>query len=250
MSRVERKMRRRRAFFRFLLLIFTIFIIVSLGLNTNLFLIDNIKVIGNNKVSKDSIIKGSTINIGENQFKISKKAGEKSLLNLPYIKDVKIKRKFPKGIIIEVVERKEIAQFKSISSYIIFDIEGYILEIRDSEDEKLPLLIGFDVVNKSPGDNIFLDAEESDVLDFISEGHAIGLLRKIKSINLEDIDNINIALFDGIPVDFGSLNNVKYKLNLLNEILIDIEKKGISCKMIIMNKGENPIIVLNQEEGG
>ena len=142
---------------------------------------------------------------------------------------------------------KEIAQIKSISSYILIDIEGYILDIRDTKDEKLPLLLGLNIDNKRSGDNIFTDVELKEIIEFMTEGHAIGLLSKIKEVNLEDNDNINIIIMDGIPVDFGTLNNVKYKLNLLDEILKDIEKKQISCKMILMNKGENPIIVLNEE---
>ena len=64
---------------------------------------------------------------------------------------------------------------------------------------------------------------------------------------MTDNDNINIELNNGILVAFGTINNVKYKLNLLNEIVKDIDKKGLSCKMILMDRGDNPIIVLNEE---
>lgn len=247
LSRVEKKMRRRRTFLGLLFLIFSIFVIITLALNTNLFTIDSINILGNNKVPKDLLINASNISTGQNIFKISKKNSENNLEMLSYVKEAKIKRKLPKTIIIEIIERKEIAQIKSISSYILIDIEGYILDIRDTKDEKLPLLLGLNIDNKRSGDNIFTDVELKEIIEFMTEGHAIGLLSKIKEVNLEDNDNINIIIMDGIPVDFGTLNNVKYKLNLLDEILKDIEKKQISCKMILMNKGENPIIVLNEE---
>lgn len=246
-SRVEKKMKRRRMFFRLLLLISLIFIMFVLALNTDFFIIDNIKVLGNNKISEDIIISASSINFEENIFKISTRNGKKNIENLSYIKEVEIKRKFPKGISIEIIERKEIIQIKEISSYVLIDINGYILDIVDVQNEKLPLFFGFNIENKKAGDNVFDEIEDDEKKGFILESESIKILHKMKEIDMVDNNNVNILLNDGIPVAFGTLDDVKYKLNLLNEILIDIEKKQIPCKMILMNKGDNPIIVLNED---
>lgn len=246
-SRVEKKMKRRRMFFRLLLIIFLIFIMFVLALNTDIFIIDNIKVLGNNKISKDIIINASSINTGENIFKISTRTSKKTIENLPYVKEAEIKRKFPKGILIEIIERKEIVQIKEISSYGFIDIDGYILDIVDIQNDQLPLLLGFNIGNKKAGDNLFSQIEFEQKKEFISEGNSIKILQKMKEIDMADNNNVNILLNNSIPVAFGTLDDVKYKLNLLNEILIDIEKKQIPCKMILMNKGENPIIVLNED---
>lgn len=246
-SRVEKKMKRRRMFFRLLLIIFLIFIMFVLALNTDIFIIDNIKVLGNNKISKDIIINASSINTGENIFKISTRTSKKTIENLPYVKEAEIKRKFPKGILIEIIERKEIVQIKEISSYGFIDIDGYILDIVDVQNDQLPLLLGFNIGNKKAGDNLFSQIEFEQKKEFISEGNSIKILQKMKEIDMVDNNNVNILLNNSIPVAFGTLDDVKYKLNLLNEILIDIEKKQIPCKMILMNKGENPIIVLNED---
>lgn len=250
LSRVERKMRRRRIFFRLLLLITLILLLFQLALNSSFFVINNIKVLGNNKMSKDNIISASGINIGENIFKVSIKSGEKSLLSLPYVKEVKIKRKFPKAIIIDIIERKEIIQLKEISSFVKVDVDGYILEIVDTNSEKIPLLLGLNVEDKKAGDNIFSTSQSKSNIEFISEGHAIQLLPKMKEIDMVDNNNVKIILINGITVAFGTLDNVKYKMNLLNEILKDIEKKQIPCKMILMDRGDNPIIVLEEEGEG
>lgn len=246
-SRVEKKMKRRRMFFRLLLIIFLVFIMFVLALNTDIFIIDNIKVLGNNKISKDIIINASSINTGENIFKISTRTSKKTIENLPYVKKAEIKRKFPKGILIEIIERKEIVQIKEISSYGFIDIDGYILDIVDVQNDQLPLLLGFNIGNKKAGDNLFSQIEFEQKKEFISEGNSIKILQKMKEIDMVDNNNVNILLNNSIPVAFGTLDDVKYKLNLLNEILIDIENKQIPCKMILMNKGENPIIVLNED---
>ncbi|HZK33093.1 MAG TPA: FtsQ-type POTRA domain-containing protein [Tissierellaceae bacterium] len=248
MTRVQRKKRRRRIFLRIMLLVSLLFIIFILALKTEFFLIDNIKVMGNKKLIAKTIIDASNIEKKDNIFKISIKNSEKAIEELPYIKEVKIKRKLPKALIINVVERKGALQIKNISSYIILDKEGYILDIVSDKNNKFTELIGFHIENKVPGDNLFLDLEQFNA-NFIEEGENLNLLSQMEEINLLDDNNINILLLNGIDVAFGTIDNVKYKLSLLKEVLRDIEKKDLQCKMILMDRGENPIIVLEDEEG-
>lgn len=241
-TRVEKKMKRRRNFFRFILSLSLISLLMVFALKTDFFVINDIKVIGNKNITKDILINASSINIGENIFKISTSSGEKSIKKLPYTKEINIMRKFPKGIAIEITERKEMVQIKDISSFILIDEEGQVLDIKDNNKENLPIIIGLKIKNKKPGNNIFSDIESRKKLDFIKEGYDIGLLQKIKEVDMVDNNNIKLTLIEDIGVAFGTLNNVKYKLDLLDEILRDIRKDQIPVKMILMNKGDNPII--------
>ena len=195
-------------------------------------------------MEKENIIKISSINKGENFFKVGTSLGEELLEKQAYVKSVKIKRKFPNSIIINLVERKEILQLKKISSYLIIDEDGYILNILDEKIEGLPYLMGIDVNDKNISDNIFENKDNIN-MEFVKFSYELDLLSKIKEITMEDVNAVKILLNDGISIAFGALDNVEYKLKLLNEILITIEKEQISCKMILMDRGENPIIVPN-----
>lgn len=247
-TRVEKKMKRRRNFFKFLLLLILITLGIVLIIKTDLFIIDNIKVLGNNKIQKEDLIKTGSINIGENIFKISIKSAEGNIEKIPFVKKIKIKRSYPRTITMEVLERKEIAQVKDISSFLIIDDEGNILDLKDDENENLPTIIGLEIDNKLPGDNIFSEVEIGLKVEFIQVANSIELLSKIRQIDMGNIDSMSIKLFDDINIAFGNLNNVRYKLNLLDSTLKYIEAEDISCTMILMDKGENPIIVT--DEGG
>lgn len=248
LTKLKRKMKRRRNFFRFLLLLFLISLGIVLALKTDFFIIDNIKVVGNNKIEEDMLIETSSIKVGENIFKISIKSGEENIRKLPYTKEIKISRKFPRTINMEIVERKEIAQIKSISSFLLVDNEGNVLDLKDAESESLPIIIGLQIDKKSHGDNVFSEIESESEVQFISEGLDIGLLKKMEKIDMENNGDVKITLTNGISIAFGTLDNVIYKLNLLDGVLNRIKKEEIPCTMIFMNKGENPIIVI--EEGG
>ena len=249
-TRVELKMRRRKRFFRFILLTAVLSISSLFMLKSSLFNIDNYKVEGNYKLNKEEIINTSSISKGENIFKINKKIAEKNISKLPYIKNIEIKRKFPSTVLFNIEERVGVLQTKSISTILLVDIEGFVLEQLDSIDEQLPNITGFDLNNIEIGDNIFLESNKEEIIDFIVQSNEAKILNKSSGIDMTLLDNINIQLINGISVAFGTLDNVKYKLSLLNEILIDIEDKQIPCKMIIMNKGENPILVIDDKSEG
>lgn len=246
-TRVEKKMKRRKRFFRFILILLLFSLMMVIVLKTDIFVINDIKVMGNNNISKDILIKASTINIGENIFKISTRSGENNIKKLPYTKEINIIRKFPKGIIIEIIERKEIAQIKDISSFILIDSEGHILDVKDAQKENLPTILGLKIENKDSVDNVFSKIKSNLNVEFISEGYKIGLLQKMKEVDMANNNNINITLNDGIGVAFGTHDNVIYKLNFLDEILKDIKKDEVPCTMILMNKGENAIIVTEDQ---
>ncbi|NLC04196.1 MAG: FtsQ-type POTRA domain-containing protein [Tissierellia bacterium] len=249
-TRVQLKRQRRRRFLRFLLFLALLISSLVFMLKSEIFNIDNYSVLGNKNLSKEIIINTSEINQGENIFKIKKSIAEENILALAYVKNVQIKRKLPRTIVFNIEERVGVLQTRSGSTMFLVDIEGYVLEELEEADSGLPNIIGFDLSSISIGDNIFSGNDHSDIINFIIESKESKLLGNSSKIDMTLLEDINIELNNGISVAFGTLDNVKYKLRLLNEILKDIELKQIQCKMIIMNKGDNPILVIDDKSEG
>lgn len=215
---------------------------------TSLFNIKNIKVLGKNKMSYEKIVKISQCIKGENIFKFSKKLGEESLNRLPYIKRSKIKRRLPNTIIIEVEEREEIAIIPYIGSFVYIDEEGYILSIEEKKGEiKLPQIFGLELIDLEVGNNLYDILKEDSVKDFINLSKQARLLQSMKYINFSDNNNIKVELENGIKVAFGPLDNVKYKISFLLKILEDVKKKNLDVRTILFNKGDNPILVIDNK---
>lgn len=244
LTRVQRKKRRRKIFFGSILLIAIITSIIAFVFKSEVFLIDKFVVEGNYILSNEEIINTSAINSGDHILNFSKKEAEENIRNFSYIKDIQIKRRLPKTVEILVVEREAYVQFKHLSSYILVDNEGSVLEVRENKTENIPVFIGFDIDNHSIG-NIMEEKSVKNIEHFLMEENEI-VVSKMNEIIYEDDNNISINLIDGINVAFGPLNNVIYKLSLLNDILVHIEENGINTETILMNKGENPIIVTDE----
>ncbi|TJX13338.1 FtsQ-type POTRA domain-containing protein [Tissierella creatinini] len=246
-TRVERKRYRRKIMFRMVLMLTLITIGLAYAFKSEFFNIDNIIIDGDKLVSEETIITASAINKGENLFKVNTNDAEKYLEKLPYIKVSHIKRKPPNTINIWIEERVPVLQIKSLATYMLIDHEGIVLENQDKKSEILPAIVGYNITAKEPGQNIKEDELGIKLEDFFTKNDIINIIKKINTINVDLNEEINIDLNNGISVAFGPLDNVEYKLRLLDRILIDIENRQLKCKMIIMNKGENPILVLDNE---
>ena len=177
------------------------------------------------------------------KFKINKNYCQDSINSLAYIKGVEIERRLPSTIKIKVKEREEVAAIPYIGALVYIDEEGCILNIEEKSGEiNLPQIFGLDLVNLKIGDFLFKGEEEK--LDFLRIGKSNNTLKQMKYINFSSEENTMLELKNNIKVAFGPLDNVKYKLSFLNEILKDIDKKELKVKQILMNKGDNPILVV------
>lgn len=244
-TKIQRQQRRFKRLLSFILAITIIVICVGFFLRSDFFNIDNISIEGNSNISKEKLLHISSIIKGENIFRISAKTAKENIMKLPYVKSVHIKRKFPKEIEIEVVEREEKLLVKNMSMYYVVDEEGYVLNEIDSNIENLPVVLGLKTDKIVLGDNLFLNLELEEFEDFIVEGDQLNILSEMENIDIDAEGNVNISIKKGIDVAFGPIDNVKYKIRLLNEILVHSKENEILISKIIMNKGEHPIIVVD-----
>ena len=107
-----------------------------------IFNIEEIEVIGNEKLDESTIISLSGELEGKNIFQISKKKVINNIKDNPYIDSVTIKRNLPGTLQINIEERKTAYQIKVINSYVYINYQGYILEV-SSKEADVPIIEGF-----------------------------------------------------------------------------------------------------------
>lgn len=244
-ERLRKRQRRKNIFFSTIIFLGLLSITIFFALKSPFFNIKDININQIENLSGEEIIKQSKIKKNTNIFKLRISKAKKELEINPFIKSLDIKRKLPSTINIDIVEREKAALFKYNSIYLVIDEEGSILEHLDFKDKSLPIIIGFDTKFSEVRENVFPEEENKKLKTFINEAKSLGLLSKIDEIDKKSGNDINIKFKNGIFVAFGRLNNVKYKLSLLDEVLKDIDKKEFEVKEIIMNKGNHPILIID-----
>lgn len=227
------------------IMIVVICVLAIFAFNLSLFDIKNIEVEGNKILKEEEIIKQSGIK-NKNLFRVSPKKIIQRISSIPYIKSVKIEKNIPETVRINVKERNKTFLLEGGGTYMLVDSEGVILEGIDGEDENLPLVKGFFVSSIKPGENIFKEEDNESLDTFVNESKNIGILNNMEEINKNYQNEVHIKLKNKISVDFGTLSGVKYKLGMLKNIMNDIEEKEIESGKIVMNRGDHPILIIDE----
>ena len=160
-TRQRKREKRRRLLIRLLGLL-VILGAIFLFLRSHYFAIKDIKVEGMSYFTGSEVISMSGAEPGRNLiFNAGASEIEENLSSNPYFKSVKVKRKLPSTLIIQVEERPQIAAIVFGGSYVVIDDVGVVLRKTDV-DPKLTLLTGLTISKMSIGEAV--DAEEKEFL--------------------------------------------------------------------------------------
>jgi cell division protein FtsQ len=220
-------------------------ILVTLCFNLDFFNIAEIEVTGNSNVTSDEVIKLSEVNKGDNIFKFKISDVKNNILINPYILDLKIERKFPNKIKLQVAERKATFYVSYNESFYVIDSDSIVLEKRDSiEGMKLIKLSNIDLSTAEIGKPIFADNEEQkrvifDLCDIFYTDNINGE-HMVSDVELNDFVDINIHV-DNVKLKLGTSKNIKEKLAKAYSILNDQHFLGMKGYIDVSFSG-NPVI--------
>lgn len=229
-EKVKKKKKRKKKYYLFK---FILFIAISVGLyfffTCSLFDIQTIKVENNRYYTSEQVISIAKAKSGKNLFETSTSKIKEKLLDDPYIKGAKVKRKLPDTIRIIVEERQEYATIPYGGEFVIIDQEGLVLR-KTKVEPKLTLLLGMTLKNIDPGTP--LEVEENAVLT-----DTLSMLKQMEKQKLYfkkiDISNIVIKayIYDQLTCE-GTPENILKNVKPLEEVLYDLELKGIERGVI------------------
>lgn len=250
-SRKKRTGRKRRRS-RFLLYLFLFALIcagIYLFLKSDYFLIKDIEVTGNNYYTKQEIIGMGKAKKDVNIiFDSGKNEIQETLEANPFFKEVKIKRRLPSTLQIEVVERPQIAAVEFGDSFIVIDDEGVILR-RTDVDPRVTVITGLTISKMDVGEPI--EAEEKETLST-----TLRLLKTMSDGDLYfkrvDVSKVVIRAFiyDNLLVK-GTPSEVftAIEAGSVQTVVTDLFAKGVSRGTIKMAGGGNVIFTPDIEDG-
>lgn len=226
-----------------ILIALALLILIIYGLlNSQVFKIRTVKVVGNDQVGESLILEKSNFDQSQSFVFLDKSAKEEAIEEIYQIKNATISRIGMNAVEILVEERQAKAYLATRDRYLIIDDDGYIFD-QASEVPKNLTKISLDLDDPSLGEYIY---------DYLIDDKKIFLQDFFKRESYEFVDSINmekkeckIFLDEGIEVRFGPYSNSDYKLAALRSIYSSIKKDGSSRKvqMILMDQGEDPILL-------
>ena len=232
LTKQEIKRKKRNKKIKFFLKIF-VFISLIVGaiifaLTSPIFNIKEIKVFNNSQVPIDTIISLSELKIEENIFKFYSGNIIAKIKENPYIENVKVHRKLPNIVEINIQERIAQYSIEYMGQYAYINTQGYILEI--SEDSKgYPIIQGITTVEGDVNPGNRLNNEDlsrlEDVIKIMSASRENELDGKVTSIDISNKNEYSIYLeSEKKRVYLGDKTNLSNKM-LYVVAIIEQEKE-------------------------
>lgn len=222
-----------------LLLIVSIYICIS----SSIFELKEINVNGNEKLSKKDIVDISSLKLGNNLFKYNIDDIEKSILKNPYVKDVKVKRKIPDKLVIDIEENTEDAIVKLGGKYLYIQQDGLILsEKTEVTNKNIPIISGVELKEKSPKTNIEIvgDTKQNLLISLLNCLKSNNMLREIEAINVKKND-IKMKTNDNVEIELKLDDNLDYNIKKLRQILVDLKSNNIRNGTIDLTNKEQAV---------
>ena len=217
-KRARQIARRRRA----LLLLLIVAAIISICLFTPFFNVKTIELVGNEFLSTEQLLSAASIPEGINIFALRKGIVKKSLLQIPEIDSVRIRRKLPAKIQIQITETKPTMYFPYTTGYAVTNENGKVLSLTDTAEElNLLFITGLEIKNAEICKKISVqDTVKFDIiLDTIQKLNQAELVTEIQSCHFDNLSELHMFLTDGTKIILGNTEELDYKISVLKNIL-------------------------------
>lgn len=195
-----------------------------------IFNITNIYVEGNLKISSETIVSLSGLNINENIFKFRTSDVINKIKENAYIDKVEIKRKFPDEIEIKVYEREATFALEFGNGYAYINNQGYILEITNNKAQ-FPIIEGYKTPNEEIKEGNRLHGEDlenlGDVLKIMESAKSVdsNISNLITRIDISDNSNYILTITkEKKKVYLGDTTNLSTKMLWIDKF-IELEKE-------------------------
>lgn len=196
---------------------------ITFSMVSPIFNIKEIQVIGNEQVSEETIISLSELKTEENIFKFIKSNIIEKIKENAYIETVKIHRKIPNKLQIEVQERHHDYSVDYLGNYAYINKQGYILEISEDSKQK-PIIQGVTTaenqieIGKRLNDD---DLERlEDVIKIMNATMEYNLDTKVTSIDISDKNEYSLYLEEEKKkIHLGDNSNLSNKMLYVNAII-------------------------------
>src|SRR4030067_2034253 len=204
------------------------------------FTVQSVSVTGNNFVSMEELNPYLQKVKGVNIFKSDIEDIAKRLRNIPWIKDVSVRREPPSSISVNIVERTPAVYINSKGGLYLADEEGTLLGEKEGLSFGLPVVYGISLEGTRTGEKRNSEALRSAirVRNELSSLPWIELAQT--GIEIDEKSNITLHLRD-YRIRLGQ-DRYRGKLLRFNEIANDLKGKGIPYKEVDL-RFDNQVVV-------
>ncbi|MCI9460518.1 cell division protein FtsQ/DivIB [uncultured Oscillibacter sp.] len=227
--RRQTKRRRRRGSFGFLYKLLSVLVICTaiLAAMTLFFRVGSIVVTGQKRYTAEEIQAASGVELGSNMYLLNKFDVVRAITGeLPYIEDIRINRKLPDTLLIEVRESgRPFALVQDGSAWLVSAGGKLVDQIPEREAGQYGRITGCQLLAPSVGTPLALAteyaAQQSSLLDLLAALDSAGLTENVDAIRLDDLSDLKMDYIGRFTVRMAYGADYGFELKKLTLTLED-----------------------------
>ena len=220
--------------------IFIVLLAAYVLLQSPIFTISNIYVLGNNSLSSEDVIKVSGIVTGMNIFKADLKTADSKIKAIPLVKDEKTTRKFPHTVVIEISERSPVALVLLEGHFVEVDAEGVYLRQGSAGATGLPVITGGQLLTSGPGKQV--KGEEFEKALKVVGQLPVELRQNLSEINVSNDERVTLYTIDGTECKMGFAEDAGKKGNYIFQVLQELKEQGKKIEYVDFSIANSPVV--------
>lgn len=213
---------------------------------TSFFRMEHITVTGMSRYSEQEVLDASGLELGGNLYFINKFEVKKELFRrLPYVEEIRINRKLPDTLLIDVRECSAEAAVRDGASYWLLSGNGKLLEQTQSLILPCVVLEGVELVEPTVSEQAAFEDDSAYranvALTLLQEAKRRGMHGKIVSLDLSDDTALNMDYLGRFTVRIPWTADVGYKLDTLDTVVNYLENNETG-RIDLMTEGKASFI--------
>lgn len=218
----QKKKKRRRMISRIGIAVLVLLAIVFAP--TIFFQVSKINVTGDTRYTSEQLIKSTGVKQGDNMFFLDTEQIAADLKDeYPYLDTVKLRRKLPSTLQIEVSDRTAALSIEQNGKYLILDMSGKVLEKTKSAAKGTAKVTGVPMKGLHVGDTVDEDkyGKAASVMKLLELTDQYGMKKHIKTIDVEKAYDVRVTYDKRYTILLGALeeSNLEHKIQFLKAIL-------------------------------
>lgn len=218
----QKKKKRRRMISRIGIAVLVLLAIVFAP--TIFFQVSKINVTGDTRYTSEQLIKSTGVKQGDNMFFLDTEQIAADLKDeYPYLDTVKLRRKLPSTLQIEVNDRTAALSIEQNGKYLILDVSGKVLEKTKSAAKGTAKVTGVPMKGLHVGDTVDEDkyGKAASAMKLLELTDQYGMKKHIKTIDVEKAYDVRVTYDKRYTILLGALeeSNLEHKIQFLKAIL-------------------------------